>query len=204
MSGFDVARVRATIRKFPRALRPRRVLAVLLCAAATALALRPPSPAEPLLVATRVLAPGTALTAADVRVLRAPPDLRPEFALGDPLDAIGRVPAAAIGPGEPITRLRLVGAENTTATAGSGAAAVAIRLADPDVAGLLRPGVRVDVISADPGGRAAVLARDAAVVTVRPGRPGEPGNLVVLALPRESATMVASAALAGPVAVTLR
>jgi hypothetical protein len=87
---------------------------------------------------------------------------------------------------------------------------VPVRLPDPDVARLLRPGSRVDVIT--PGrdeGRPEVLAADAAVLTVLdtdadgPGR-GTQGRLVLVALPRSAAARVAAAALSEQVAVTLR
>ncbi|GLZ41775.1 Flp pilus assembly protein CpaB [Actinokineospora sp. NBRC 105648] len=204
----DLSRLRALLPPLPRAITLRRIVAAALVVPAAAIALRPP-PADdsvPLLVAARALAPGVALTAADVRVVRAPPDLRPPSAIANPDEIPGRVPAAAIDPGEPITGVRLVGRENIAATMGEDAAAVPVRLADPGVAGLLRPGARVDVITSDPdSGRPIVLARDAAVVTVRPPEDGGGrGSLVVIALMRDSATQVASVSLGQQVAVTLR
>ncbi len=175
--------------------------------AALVLAVRPPpgDPTAPLLVAARALGPGAALTAGDVRVVRAPPDLRPRSALTDPTEVVGRVLVSGAGEGEPITGARLVGAENTALTAGPGSAAVPVRLADPAVAGLLGPGARVDVITTAPeDGAPRVLARDATVLTVRPEENARRGSLVLIALPADSATQVASAALAQPVAVTLR
>ncbi|GAA2970049.1 SAF domain-containing protein [Actinokineospora diospyrosa] len=185
--------------RMPSPLALRRAVAAALVLAAVALACRP-SPADssvPLVVAAHPLAPGVALTPADVRITRAPPDLRPEMALADPAEAVARVPACAIGAGEVITRGRLVGAESLTAAAGPDASAVPVRLSDGGVAELLYPGVRVDVVT----GKRVVLARDAAVVTVRAS---DGGSLVVLALPRAEAAEVAAAALRDPVAVTLR
>jgi hypothetical protein len=97
-----------------------------------------------------------------------------------------------------------VGPENSRLAAGDpAAAAVPFRLADPAVADLLTPGVRVDVVTiaannTDP----VVLATDATVLTIRGA--AEDSSLVVIALPREEATRVAAAALDQPVAVTLR
>ena len=88
-------------------------------------------------------------------------------------------------------------------------AAVPVRLADPDVAGLLVPGSRVDVITPGPAAdRPVVLAADAAVVTVVAAESGAlgqaRGRLVLVTLPRADAARVAAAALADQVTVTLR
>ncbi|SDD30930.1 Flp pilus assembly protein CpaB [Actinokineospora iranica] len=206
MRHHDLPRLRA-LAALPRALTLRRAIALTLALLAGLLAIRP-APADdavPLLVAAHPLAPGAVIAATDVRIIRAPPDVRPASALTDPADAAGRVLAGAIDAGEPITRVRLVGAENTASTLGPDAAAVPVRLADPAVAGLLRPGSRVDVVTANPDdGRAMVLARDAAVVTVRPEEDDRRGSLVLIALMRDSATQVASVSLGQPVTVTLR
>jgi Flp pilus assembly protein CpaB len=140
----------------------------------------------------------------DVRVARAPSSLRPAAALTDADQVVGRVLAGAASAGEPITRARLVGPENSRLSTGDPrAVAVPVRLADPAVAELLSPGARVDVVtvSADSLPGSVVLAADATVVTVR-GHADD--RLVVIALPREAATRVASVSLGQPVAITLR
>lgn len=194
----------------------RRVVAALLVLAAVVLALRP-QPGDPdtvpVLVAARDLPPGTTLHDADVAVSRLPPSSRPRAALTAPAQATGRVLAGATTAGEPLTGARLLGRENTRLTTGDpSAAAVPFRLADPAVAGLLTPGLRVDVVtvseSPSESPSAVVLAANATVLTVRPvdadsGAAAE-GHLVVLALPRTEATRVAAASLGLPVAVTLR
>ncbi|MGB3439996.1 MAG: Flp pilus assembly protein CpaB [Actinophytocola sp.] len=203
------------IRGWPRRLAIRRLVAALLVLAAAVLAISP-QPREPdtvpMLVASRDLAPGTTLRDADLTVSRLPPSLRPRSALTDPGQATGRVLAAATTAGEPLTNARMVGPENTRLTAGDpSAAAVPFRLADPAVAGLLTPGLRVDVVTVAPetvapetASGAVVLAANATVLTVRPADKAAEGHLVVLALPREEATRVAAASLGQPVAVTLR
>jgi pilus assembly protein CpaB len=196
--------------RWPRALALRRLVAAALILLAAALALRPAQardgPVRPMLVAAHDLAPGVTLGAADVRVVAVPEGLRPAAALGSADEVTGRVLAGAATSGEPITGARLVGAENTRlATGGSGAVAVPVRLADPAVADLLSPGTRVDVVTADPHGTAgALLAGDATVVTVRADRTEKTGRLVVIAMPRDTATRVASISLGQPVTVTLR
>jgi Flp pilus assembly protein CpaB len=215
----DRIRQLAAARGWPRALALRRVAAAVLVVFAVVLAVRPPptargEPTVPMLVAARDLAPGASLRPADLRVVRAPESLRPPTALTAAEQASGRVLAGAASRGEPVTRTRLVGRDNSRlATGDPDAVAVPVRLADPEVAALLTPGARVDVVTVAPeGGSAAVLlAADATVVTVRADEPdgssapgSRPGRLVVIAVPRESAARLASVSLDRPVAVTLR
>ncbi|MFC7612886.1 SAF domain-containing protein [Actinokineospora soli] len=142
-----------------------------------------------------------ALSAADVRVARMPPDLVPSAALAEPSAVESAVLASAASPGEPITRTRLLGAEHTRLVAGPDHSAVPLRLSDPGVASLLSPGARVDVVAADPH---EVVARSAVVLAVRAEGSARDGPVVLLALQGDSATRVASVALERPVGVTLR
>ncbi|WP_156755774.1 SAF domain-containing protein [Actinokineospora pegani] len=179
----------------------RRAAALCLVAAAVLIALSPADGTEavPYLVSAVPLSAGAALSPTDVRVVRAPPDLRPDDALTDPAEVAGRVLTGAAARGEPITGARLLDAS------GPGAA-VPVRPADPAVARLLRPGARVDVVpEPDPGAPPVAVAEDVVVLTVRSG-PDEDdaGPLVLLAVPPETARLVAAATLRGPVAVTLR
>jgi Flp pilus assembly protein CpaB len=192
-------------RGWPRTLALRRVTATALVLLAAALALRPGSargqPTVPMLVAAHDLAPGATLGLGDVRLVDVPGDVRPPAALGSTDEVTGRVLAGVATAGEPITRARLVGPENTRlATGNPDAVAVPIRLADPAVADLLNPGARVDVVAADP--RGSLLASDATVITVLAD--AKPDRLVVVAMPRDTATKVASASLGQEVTVTLR
>ena len=195
-------------RRLLRTRTARRLLAAALLLLAVALALRSPgSPAEDtsaVVVAAHDLAPGTALSASDLRVEQAPASLIPGSALRDTTSATGRTLAGAAGAGEPITEARLVGARNTVLTARDPTAVVVpVRLADPAVAGLVGSGSHVDVVALDPQGTVGmVLATDAVVVTVR-HEDDKPG-LVLLALPEDTATRVAAATLAREVTITLR
>jgi Flp pilus assembly protein CpaB len=201
-------------RGWPRALALRRLTAAALILLAALLAVRPGAgagePTRPLVVAARDLAPGASLSLADVRVVAVPAGIRPATGLGSADEVSGRVLAGAAAEGEPITRARLVGPENTRlVTGGPDAVAVPVRLADAAVADLLTPGARVDVVTTDPHGGAALLAADATVVTVRAdtgerSAASRPGRLVVVAMPRDTATRVASVSLGQPVTVTLR
>jgi pilus assembly protein CpaB len=197
-------------RGWPRALALRRCTSAALVLLAAVLALRPNpargAPTAPVLVAAHDLAPGRTLTPDDLRLVSAPAELVPPAALDSVEAATGRVLAGAAATGEPITRARLVGPDNTRLlTSGTDAVAVPVRLADPAVADLLSPGTRVDVVTVDARGTAgSLLASNAVVVTVRPGEREQTGRLVVIAMPRESATTVASVSLGQPVTVTLR
>jgi len=149
--------------------------------------------------------------AADLEVRRWPTELVPAGALRDVADADGRVLVGTARAGEPITDARLAGSGLAARLSGSpDAAAVPIRLSDPDVAALLVPGGRVDVVTAgERSGQPVVLAADAAVLAVLAPGTGAAGTagrgrLVLVAMPRSVATRVAAAALAEQVAITLR
>ncbi len=190
---------------WPRLLAIRRLTAAVLVLLAALLAFRgtPEPTGVPMLVAAHDLPAGVTLTAADVRIVRAPSELRPAGALTAAAQATDRVLAHAATAMEPLTRARFAGPENARLTMGDpSAAAVPFRVADPAVAALLAPGIRVDVVTqtaTDP----VVLATNATVLTVRPPDESD-GRLVVLALPRPEATRLAGASLGQPVAVTLR
>lgn len=190
----------------------RRLLAGLLAVAALVLAVRAPpgsTSAVPVLVTVRDLAPGITLRAEDVEVRGWPPELAPAGALRAADQVDGRVLAGAAGVGEPLTAPRLAGPELARRASGrADAASVPIRLADAEVATLLSPGRVVDVIaSGDQPDGALVLAAAAIVLTVLPSEArsaGGRGRLVLVAVPRASATKLAAATLGKEVTVTLR
>jgi pilus assembly protein CpaB len=200
-------------RGWPRTMALRRLVAVTLVVLAGVLALRPAGARETtetgVAVADRDLAPGTALTEADVDLRPLPNADVPSGALTSRPAVVGQVLAAPVRAGEPITDVRLVGPADTALTTGDPTAAtVPVRLADPDVADLLRPGIRVDVVTLDPNQQAdPVLAENATVITVRDTagtQQGQPGRLVLVAVPTRTATRLAAASLRQPVTVTLR
>ncbi|MFJ5531615.1 hypothetical protein [Streptomyces sp. NPDC093261] len=79
----------------------------------------------------------------------------------------------------------------------------AVRIADGATVRLLRPGDRVDVIAADGGGSAMVVAPGARVIRVPDTEPTESGALVVLSVPRTTAARLAGAGATSRLAVTL-
>lgn len=80
-----------------------------------------------------------------------------------------------------------------------------VRLADPAMVRLLRPGDRVDVLAADgDGGRARTVVRHARVQQVPEAGGRQPdGALVVLKVPRGAAARLAGAATHARLSVTL-
>lgn len=207
-------RLRSLLRSrgWPRTMALRRLVAVALVLLAGALAVRPASARDTtsvaVVVAAHDLAPGSTLTERDVGVRQFPAAAVPNGTLTRRGVATGRVLASAVRAGEPLTDVSIVGAADTALTTGNpSAATVPVRLADPDVADLLRPGIRVDVVTLDPDRQTdPVLAENATVVTIRdtPATQGQPGRLVLVAVPRQFATQLAAASLRQPVTVTLR
>ncbi|GAB2936605.1 SAF domain-containing protein [Rhodococcus aerolatus] len=192
----------------------RRAAAALLVLLAAVLVVRgdPAADRRTVLVATRDLAPGQVVTEGDVALVARADDAVPAGALVDAAGATGRPVAGAVRAGETLTDVRLLGpALLSTVPGGAGAVAVPVRLADTGVADLLRPGDRVAVVraagaSGEGPAPELVLARDATVLLAAdgPAAPGaRTGRLVVLALPAEPASAVASASLAEPLTVTL-
>ncbi len=78
-----------------------------------------------------------------------------------------------------------------------------VRIADGATVRLLRPGDRVDVIAADGGGVARVVAAGARVTRLPDVDPTESGALLVLSVPRTTATRLAGAGATSRLAVTL-
>ncbi|MFC7496430.1 MULTISPECIES: SAF domain-containing protein [unclassified Nocardioides] len=173
MSARDrLAAVRRTLRR--TLLARRRLLAAVLTGVAVAAGLHATAAEPPtrvaVLVAARDLPAGTVLARDDVR--------RAEFAPGSVPDGVadspaGRTLAAPLRAGEPVTDVRLVGPALTDGY--PGLVAVPVRLPDAGMAGLLRVGDRVDLVSADPQGGSAEVVADAVPVLALPDTPAEVG-----------------------------
>lgn len=168
-------RLAAAHRTLRRALLARRrLLAALLTAGAVAAGLHATAAEPParvgVTVAARDLPSGTVLDANDVRRAEFAPGSVPAGLDDDPA---GRTLAAPLRAGEPVTDVRLVGPALTDGY--PGLVALPVRLPDAGMAGLLRVGDRVDLISADPqGGDAEVVATDVPVLSL-PDTPAETG-----------------------------
>lgn len=190
----------------------RRAAAGLLVLLAAALAVSPRAGSTadvPVVVAARDLAPGAALDPGAVQLQALPDGVVPDGSAHSVDEVVGRLLAAPLRRGEPITDVRLTGAALARSVAADpDAVSVPVRLSDPDVATLLHPGATVDVVTlGERQDQAVVLARGARVLTVlAPGKgsAASAGRLVLVALNPDAATRVAGASLSQAVTVTVR
>lgn len=188
----------------------RRLLGGLLALLAVVLGVQAARPAPPpvarLTVARHDLPPGAVLSEADLTTVTVPPNAIPDDAQPD---VTGRVLAAGVRRGEPITDLRLVGPGLTTGQ--PGLTAVPVRLPDAGMAALLRVGDHVRLLATDPQeGATTTVAGDALVLALprddgaaRPDGVASPsgvtnglgGRLVVVGIPDGLVTRVTAAAV---------
>ncbi|MBT2212903.1 hypothetical protein KLI87_32860 [Actinomadura sp. NEAU-AAG7] len=131
-----------------RLARLRRPLAALLAAAAAGTALMALGPGPPpsvhVLGAARDLPAGTTLRPSDLRALALPRGAVPSGALRT--SATGRVLAAPMRRGEPLTDARLIGGSLLEGYA-PGTVAAPVRIADAASVRLLHPGNRIDILT---------------------------------------------------------
>jgi Flp pilus assembly protein CpaB len=216
----------------PRFRRPRspvqlfrQCAAAALACLALVLALRPPSTAThglepatvPVVVATADLAAGTVLRSGTVTTVDLPAELAPAGAAAGPDELTGRVLAAPVRAGEPVTDVRVVG-PGLWSQVPEGQVAAPVRLADLAVATLLHAGDRVDVIAAtgavdvDGGLPPVEVVAENALVLTAPAAGADDGStigvpdgsgLLVLAVPPDTAQRLAAAGAGGTLTVTL-
>ncbi|MCW2759503.1 MAG: hypothetical protein JWO46_3249 [Nocardioidaceae bacterium] len=200
-----------------RVLLHRRPIAVLLLALgvlAGLQAVRPPAAATVgLVVAAHDLPAGARLSAADLTLRGMPPDAVPDGAARSLAHVGGRTLAAPVRRGEVITDVRSLGPALVARYPGR--VATPVRLADPDVAAVLRPGDHVQVVAADAEsatGEAGGRVLGSGIVLTLPrasdsdptsGTTGLPGRLVLLAVTDSDAAAVAAAAASLVVTVLL-
>jgi Flp pilus assembly protein CpaB len=158
--------------------------------------------------AARDLPAGTALSPADVVRAELPRGAAPDGALRDAGSLVGRLLAAPVRRGEPLTDVRLAGA-GLLASGDSDLLAVPVRLADAATAALLHAGDHVDVLAAGttPGApaQAQVVVNDAQVLAVpTTAQDSSDGALVVLAADADVARRLAAAAVSSRLSVALR
>jgi pilus assembly protein CpaB len=206
-------RLRVAVTRFVRNVGwHRRLLAAGLAAGAVALALHAaepePSRTLPVVAAAGELVGGASLTAEDLQLVDLPPSLVPAGAVGSIDAAVGRVLSGPVRTGEPLTDVRLVGPGLLTGW-GDDVVATPVRVADPGVVALLRPGDRVDVY-ATPGsglGPAAVVAVHVPVLAI-PETAEQAvlaeGALLVVATTARQAASLAEAAVTSRLSVVLR
>jgi len=197
-----------------RVLARRRLLAFLLAAGAVAAGLSAARPAPPqttsVTVAARDLPAGTVLRGSDLTAVELASDDVPDGAETDP---VGETLAAPLRRGEPVTDLRLVGPALTEGH--PDLVALPVRFPDAGMAGLLRVGDRVDLLSTDPAtGDTETVAWDAQVLALPDGSGEEgdagdtesagngvtgalPGRLVVVGVRSEGVAAVSAAQVRG-------
>lgn len=169
-----------------------------------------PPPSEPVAVLAAALPAGSLLGVDDVVTRRFPEGLAPTAAITSAEGAVGSRLAVALPAGYPLSSGVLVGS-GLTAGAPPGTAVVPVRLADSDVASLLRAGDRIDIVQASADGSAPrVLARRVLVMsTTSSDTPGtfdvgtSPGPLLLVATTPAIATLLAGASTWDPLSVIL-
>jgi Flp pilus assembly protein CpaB len=169
------------------------------------------------LVATRDLHPGTALTPDDVRLEKRLATTVPDGSQAEVAAVVGSTLASPTRRGEVLTDVRLLGSRLAESTAGPGARIVPLHLADSALIDLVRVGDVVDVLASPandvptasqtttpPASR--VVATDAVVVLVSAKEKiqvAESDRVVLVALPARVANTVAGSALGQTVTLTL-
>lgn len=190
----------------------RRLLAAGLAAGAVAAALQAakpePGPTVPVVTAARDLSGGSTIVPDDVRTSDVPPALVPAAALASVDAAVGRVLAGPVRAGEPLTDVRMVGPD-LLATWGDGLVATPVRIADPGVIGLIRPGDVVDLIAAPTSGTGeTTIVASSVPVLVVPEQSDQgvlaDGALLVIAATDTQAASLAQAAVTSRLSIALR
>lgn len=188
----------------------RRLLAALCAGGAVAAGLQaasaPPEPLTPVVVARADLPGGRSLRAVDLSTVPFRAGALPDGLLGSAEAAVGRVLAAPLRRGEPVTDVRLVGPGLLDGYPGLVAAPV--RIADAGTVALVKVGDRVDLVAADPErGGAGVVARGVPVVALpRVSRERDgftAGGLIVVAVSADDAVRLAELALTSVLSVVL-
>ena len=187
--------------------------ALVVLAAIAALRADPQRDHVDVVVAARDLMPGTRLGAADVELRRLPASAAPDGSQYDPATVSGAMLAGPARRGEVLTDVRLLGPRLAETTAGPDARLVPLRLADPALLDLIRPGDVVDVLAGEStvigsetaGSGSRVLATRAIVVLVsNPPDTRNADRVVLVALPAGAANEVAGAALTQAITLTFR
>ena len=207
------------IAKISQALRPdwtrtllaRRVTAGVLVALAGVAAFRPDPQGDRVDVvdARHDIAPGAALTAADVALESRSVQTVPDGAATDVPSLLNATLAGPARRGEVLTDVRVLDSRLTEAAAGPDARIVGLHPADAALVDVLRPGDIVDVVTAAPDDVAGVagapqLVATGGVVVLVSEKANHDDRVVLVALPATAAVAVAGATLTQPVTLTLR
>jgi pilus assembly protein CpaB len=190
----------------------RRLLAAGLAAGAVALALHAaepePDPTVPVVAAAGELRGGATLTTDDLKLVDLPPDVVPDGAVESIEAAVGRILAGPVRTSEPLTDVRLVG-PGLFAGWGDDLVAAPVRVADPGLVALVRPGDHIDLYAtpATGVGAAAVIAAQVPVLAI-PETSADAmlaeGALLLVGTSAPQAAALAEAAVTARVSAVLR
>lgn len=151
-------------------LRHRRLLAAFAAGwavffALTAVTAKPAG--QRVVVADRDLNSGTTVRSSDLWVIEVPTEFLPDRPIGSVRDVVGRTTSGAIRRGEVLTDRRTIGAGPLDGY-GPGRVLAVVRVSDPSVLALLRPGDTVDIVAVagEQKPKATLIAKRAAVVTI--------------------------------------
>lgn len=209
-----LTRLRRRLHRFVVLRRPWLVAALVGLAVLSGLrAVAPPAPAtEPVVVAAHDLEGGETLGSEDLVVRRWSPGTVPRGITSRTADLVGRTLASPLRAGEPVSDRRVVAPGLLAGY--PGLEAVPVRVAEADVAPLLRVGDTVDVVAVGGSGRAWTAARDARVLALpraedeaTAGLSGDlsgavGGAVVLLGVPADVALRLVSAGSSGPLTLT--
>lgn len=162
--------------------------------------------AVPVLVTARDIPAGAVLAAADVRTALLPARAVPDGAMRTAAAVIGRALSGPQRRGVPLTDVALLGPEQAELSGGAGTVAVPIRVNQPGIAVLARPGVRVDVVAVDEAGQTTVVAYGAPVLAVEADPDGAEhgGTTLVVAVSEDLSMKLVAATLRDRLAATVR
>lgn len=194
----------------------RRKLAVIAAMSAAAIgitALSPkPAPTTTVVVADHRLNGGLRLDTSDLRAREIPTAAVPADAVRELDQVVGQTLIAPLSAGSVLTELSVLGDRPVVE---DDHILAPVRVADPAVVDLLRPGDRIDILASSPesGGQTRRIAEDVRVVTIpQPdsdsggltGGTVEQRTLLLVEVPREQATALADAAAGSQLGVVLR
>ncbi len=155
------------------------------------------SPGAEVVVLQRDLPLGSTLSASDLNAERR--IAVPDGALTTVQAAVGQRLSSPVRRGEVLTDARLV--DRQGAAPGPGRSAVAVRLADRAVSGLLQPGMSVALAGVDPAGALTKLTGDAVVLAVLTDGSDSGPPPVLFSVPAADVDRVTAATVGGEVAV---
>lgn len=201
---------------FHRSATLRKIVALVLIVAAVGVALHDRlQQHDTVLVYSKDISAGSRITNADVSIIRVPADMAPHDHLSTPDAAVGNIVVTSRSHGSMVSLADFVDSalisQNMTNTTQEDSGVqnhmVPITLADPTLAGLLRPGDTITIVTAtDENTKPQIIAAGGKVVfaaTKNSDLPDATPGTILVSLAAESAATVAAASLSLPLAVVV-